>query len=145
MVCDHCDQVFSSSEVMSPFLQGLDDSEEFSIIDVIFSFCRRESGRMIGTRMENSVRIFLHKYSSRGCEGGVCHDKERFGHVRHFDHWGGEECLFEFYECIVLFLPPLEGYSFLSQVMEWSSKCGEVGDELSVEITEPYEGSDCFD
>ena len=145
MVCDHHDWMFSSCEVMLPFLQGLDDSEEFSIIDVIVLFCGGEGGRMVGTRMEISIRVLLYKYTSRGCKGGVHHDKERFGCVGHFDYWGREECFFESYECVVLFLPPLEGYSFLSQVVEWPSKCGEVGDELSVEITEPYEGSDCLD
>ena len=29
--------------------------------------------------------------------------------------------------------------------MEWSGKCGEVGNELLIEVTESYEGSDCLD
>ena len=106
MVRDHHDWMFSSCEVMLPFLQGLDDSEEFSIIDVIVLFCGGEGGRMVGTRMEISIRVLLYKYTSRGCKGGIHHDKERFGCVRHFDYWGREECFFESYECVVLFLPP---------------------------------------
>ena len=114
MVCDHRYQVFSSSEVMLPFLQSSDDSEKLSIIDIIISFCEGEGGRMIGTRMEVSIGVFLHEYSPRGGEGGVGHDKEGFGSVQHFDYWSGQEHLFEFDESVVLFFPPVEGHSFLS-------------------------------
>ena len=42
MIHDHCDRVFSSCEVMSPFFQGLNDSKELSIVDVIVFFCGGE-------------------------------------------------------------------------------------------------------
>ena len=58
MICYHYHQVFSSGEVVAPLLQGLDDHKEFSIIDVIVSFCRREGGKVICTGMEISIRIF---------------------------------------------------------------------------------------
>ena len=89
MVCDHHYRVFSSSEGMLPFLQSLDDSEKLSIIDIVISFCGGEGGRMIGTRMEVSIGVFLHEYSPRGSEGGISHDKEGFGGVRHFNYQGG--------------------------------------------------------
>ena len=73
---------------MLPFLQGLDYSEEFPIVDVVVSFGRREHGGMVGTGMEISIGIFLHEYSSSGGERGIGHDKEGFGSVRHLDYWG---------------------------------------------------------
>ena len=87
----------------------------------------------------------MHEHSSRGGEGGVSHDEEGFGSVWHLDYWGGEECFLEFDEHIILFLSPQEGGSLLCQVMEWSSECREVQDELLVKVTESNEGSDCFD
>ena len=39
----------------------------------------------------------------------------------------------------------MESYSLFCQVVEGLGKCREVGDELSVEITESDEGSDHFD
>ena len=51
----------------------------------------------------------------------------------------------EFNKSIILFFSPVKGDSFLCQIMEWSSKCREVRDELSIEVTESDEGSDCFD
>ena len=43
---------------------------------------------MIGAGMEIPVRVLLHKYSSRGGEGGVGYDKEGFGGVWHLDYRG---------------------------------------------------------
>ena len=54
--CDH--QMFSSGEIVAPFLQGLGDSEEFPIIDIVILFCRGKGGRMIGTGMEIPVGVF---------------------------------------------------------------------------------------
>ena len=42
----------SPSEVMLPFLQCVEDSKEFPIIDVIVSFSRREHLRVISTRVQ---------------------------------------------------------------------------------------------
>ena len=60
MICDYDHWMFGSHEVMMPFLQGLDDSKEFPIVDIVISFCRGEGGRMIGTGMEISIGILLH-------------------------------------------------------------------------------------
>ena len=100
MIRDYDHQMFGSSEIMMPFLQGLDDREEFPIIDVIISFCRGEGGRMTGTRMEVSIGVLLHRYSSGSSEGSISHDKEWVGGVQHFDYRGGKECFLEFDECV---------------------------------------------
>ena len=114
MIRYHGYRVFCASEVMAPFFQGLDDCKEFSIIDIVVSFSRREGGRTISTRVEVSVKVLLHEYSSRGSERGISHDKEQFGSVRHSDHWCRQEHFFELDEHIVLFLSPIEKYPLLS-------------------------------
>ena len=73
---------------------------------------------MVGTGMEVSVGVFLHQHTSRSCEGGISHDEERLGSVRHLDHWGGQESLFELDEGIVLVLSPVKIYPLL--VRSWS-------------------------
>ena len=78
--------VFSASEVVAPLLQGLDDSEKFSIIYVIVSFGGREGGRVISARMKVSIRVLLHEYPSGGGERGVGHNEEQLGCIWHFDH-----------------------------------------------------------
>ena len=109
MVCNYRHWVFGSGEIVSPLLQSLDDSEELPIVDVVILFGRGEGGRMIGTRMEVSVGVLLHEYSPGGGEGGIRHDKEGFGGVRHLDHGGRQEHFLEFNECVILLLSPLEG------------------------------------
>ena len=99
---------------------------------------------MVGTGMEISMRIFLHEYLSQGGEGGIHHDKERFGSIRHFDHRSGKEHLFEFDECPVLLFSPVEGDPFLGQIVDRLGKGREAGDKLLVEVAKSNEGSDCF-
>ena len=144
VVCDYNHQVFSSGEVVLPFLQSLNNSKEFSIIDVVVLFHQGEGGGMISAGVEIPIRVFLHQHSPRGSEGSVCHDEEGFGSIRHLDYWGREECFFEFDKCIVLFLSPPEGNPFFGQVVKWLGECGEVRDELSVKVAESDEGSNCF-
>ena len=42
---------------MAPFFQGLDDGEEFPVVNVIVSFFQGEGGRMIGTGVEIPIGI----------------------------------------------------------------------------------------
>ena len=87
VVCNYCYRMFHTSEVVTPFLQGLDDSKELSIVDGIVLFGRRKGGRMVSTGVKVSVGVFLHEYPSGGSEGGVSHNKEWLGCIQHFDHW----------------------------------------------------------
>ena len=87
MICYYGYRVFHACEVVAPLFQGLDDSEEFPVVDVVVSFSRREGGRMVSTRVKVPVRILLHEYPSGGSEGGISHDKEQFGSIWHFDYW----------------------------------------------------------
>ena len=145
MISDYHYWVFGSGKVVPPLLQGLDPGEEFPIINVIVSFSGRESGRVISAGMEISIGVLLHEYPSRGGKGGICHDKEGFGGIWHFDHWGRQDHFFKLDKGVILFFSPVEGYPFFCQVVEWSGQHGEVRDEFSIEVTESNEGSDCFD
>ena len=55
MVGDDDYWVLCPSEVVGPFFQGLDDSEEFSVIDVIVLLDWREHSRVICTGVEIPV------------------------------------------------------------------------------------------
>jgi hypothetical protein len=50
----------SPKEVVSPFLQGVDDSEQFMVIDVIVSFHGTQHFRQIGARTQVPVGVLLH-------------------------------------------------------------------------------------
>jgi hypothetical protein len=49
MVGDDSYRKASSLKVVFPFLQGMDDSQEFLVIDIIVSFSRREGFQQIHT------------------------------------------------------------------------------------------------
>ena len=55
VISEHLHQKERSMEVMSPGFQGADDSEEFSVVDIIVSFCRGEQLREVGTWVPFSV------------------------------------------------------------------------------------------
>ena len=78
-------------EVMVPVVQGMDDSEQFLIIDIIVSFSRGKCLRKVCTGMEVSVIILLHEDSSAGKERGVCHDNEGVAHIREAEYRGSLE------------------------------------------------------
>ena len=48
-----------SVEVVLPTLQGMDDGKEFSVIDVIVSFCQGERLGEVGTGVPFAVRVSL--------------------------------------------------------------------------------------
>ena len=78
--------MFHTREVVTPLLQGLDDSEEFSVVDVIVSFGGGESGRVVSAWVKVSVGVLLHEYSPGGSKGSISHDEKWLGSVQHLDH-----------------------------------------------------------
>ena len=48
-------------EVMSPGFEGTDDSQEFSVVNIIVPFCWGEGLREVGTGMPFAIRVSLEK------------------------------------------------------------------------------------
>ena len=48
-------------EVMSPGFEGTDDSQGFSVVNIIVSFCREEGLREVGTGMPFAIQVSLEK------------------------------------------------------------------------------------
>ena len=78
MIGEESDWMGRALEVMTPMVQGMKNSEEFMIVDVVILFCRGEHLREIRTRMKIPIIIFLHEDSSTGKERSVGHDDEGF-------------------------------------------------------------------
>ena len=53
-------------EVMAPMIQSMDNSKEFTIIDIVISFSCSERLREICTGMKITVVILLHQYPPTG-------------------------------------------------------------------------------
>ena len=77
MVSEEDYQVAHALEIMSPMIQGVDNSKEFLVIDIIVPLCRGEHLRKICTGMKVSITIFLHENSSTSQERSIGHNDER--------------------------------------------------------------------
>src|SRR6267154_311183 len=76
MVSEDNDRVWVPFEVMAPSFQGSDNGKEFSIIDLIVSFCGVKGLGEVSTGMIRSVFISLKKDCSRGGKRGICSKSE---------------------------------------------------------------------
>jgi hypothetical protein len=86
MVREDCDNMGGAQEVMPPFLQGMDDSEQLAVIDVIVPFCGTQRFGQICTRMQVPIGVPLHQHGPSRSERGIGHDKERGGDIGHGKH-----------------------------------------------------------
>ena len=98
MVGDNGDRVGSAGEILAPLRQRMYDRKEFSVIDIVVSFGGRKGFREVGARVEISVEVFLHEYTSGCGEGGVGHDKEGFVMIREREYWLFQERFLYFCE-----------------------------------------------
>ena len=82
-------------KVVSPGLQGMDDGKEFSVIDVIVSFCQGERFGEVGTGVPLAVPVGLQKDGAGSILGGVGGDGEGCGEVQEVKDWFQQEQGFE--------------------------------------------------
>ena len=76
MVGEDGDGMRSSLQVLFPFDEGEDDSEELPIIYVVVSFCGGESFGEVSAGVKVSSCIRLHQDCTSCEEGGVGHEGE---------------------------------------------------------------------
>ena len=69
-------------KIVAPRLQGTNDSEEFTVIDVVISFGGGEGLGEVGTGVPISVGISLEKDGARCIFGGVGGDSKGSGEIR---------------------------------------------------------------
>ena len=84
-------QVTCALEVVMSMIQGMDNSEEFLIIDIIVLFCQGEHLREICTGMKITVVILLHEYPPTGQERGIGHDNEGMSDIGKMEYRSGLE------------------------------------------------------
>ena len=98
MISEDLDREGGSGEVLSPCLKGMEDGEEFSVIDVVVPFGGGEGLREVGAWVPLAVWIGLEEYGSRGKLGGIGgYGKGGIG-VQELEHRLGEEKLFQLVE-----------------------------------------------
>ena len=66
----------SSLEVMTPMVKGVDNGEQFVIINIVIAFGRGEGLREISTGVKIPITIPLHEHPSTSEERCIGHDDE---------------------------------------------------------------------
>ena len=78
-------------EVVSPRLQGMDDSEEFAVVDVIISFCRGERLGEVGAWVPVPIGIGLEKDGTRCVFRSIGSNGKGGGKIRKMEDRFGQE------------------------------------------------------
>ena len=95
MISEDLDREGRPGEVLSPCLKGVEDGEEFSVIDVVVLFGGGERLREVGAWVPLTIWISLEEYGSRGELRGIGgYGKGGIG-VRELEHRLGEEKSFQ--------------------------------------------------
>ena len=131
-------------EIVVPGLQGANNSEKFSVINIVITFGGGEGLREVRAGVPVAVGVSLKEDGTRRMFGGVCGDGEGGREVREVKDGFGEEEAFEGVKGGLARRGPVPGEVLLSKVEEGASNVGVVGDESSVEIGEPEERANIF-
>ena len=131
-------------EVVAPGLQGANDCEEFSVVDVVVALGGGEGLGEVRARVPVAVGIGLEENSTRCMFRCVRSNGERGSEVREVEDGFGEEEAFEGVEGGLTSRGPIPGEVFLGEVEEGAGNIGVVRDETSVEIGEAEERVNVF-
>ena len=82
MICEDLDGEVGAMEVVPPRLQGVDDCEELSVVNVVVLFCWDEQLGEVEAGMPIAIGVSLEEDGARGILGGVSGDSKGFGEVR---------------------------------------------------------------
>ena len=85
-------------KIVVPGVKTMDDSKEFSVVDVIVSFSGGERLGEVGAGVTVPISISFQKDSSRGVLGGICSDGKGVREIWGMENWLGEEELLETFE-----------------------------------------------
>ena len=81
MVGEDLDREKGSMKVVLPGFQGMNNTKEFSVVDVVVSFCRGERLGEVGAGVPVAVQVGLEKDGTRSILGSVSGDSEGCGKV----------------------------------------------------------------
>ena len=108
-------------KVMAPGFQGLYNSKEFPVKNIIVLLCRGEQLREIGTGVPVPVRIGLKKNTSRGEFGSICGNGKQTRYIWKLEYGFEEEGFSKMIEGIGARISPVPGLIFLCKINKRTS------------------------
>ena len=145
MVCEDLYRERGPVEVVSPRLQGTDDSKDFSIVDVIVSFCQGERLGDVGAGVPFTIQVSLEEDGAKGILAGIGGNGKGCSKVREAKDWFGQEQGFEGVKSVLASGGPVPRQVLFGEVNEGLGDIGVIRGKVSVEVGKPEEGSDVFD
>src|SRR5882724_11037572 len=137
--------VGTTFEVMPPFTKSFDDSEKFTIIDIVISFGFNERLGHEGDGMPKTIRTVLRKDGATSIFRGVAFKAEGGGEIGLDQDGSSEKTLFQPIKGVLFRFSPLPRGSFLGEVVKRASKAGVVTNELTIETCKTKECMDVFE
>ena len=142
---DNGDQMRGTLDILLPFFQGEDDSQEFAIVNVIVSFSQDKSLREIGTGVGITIEVILEEDSTCCKERDVGHNGEGTSYIRDDKGRARGKGSAKHVKGFLLEGCPSPGLVLLGEEIKGGNNIGGVGYELVVEIGEAEERTNAFD
>ena len=136
MVGDDGDRMGGSLDILFPFFQCKDHSEEFTIIDVVVSFGRNKCLGEKGTRVGITIKIVLKENSSSSKEGSIGHDGKRASNIWDAKDRSRGKGSVKGVESPLLEWGPIPRLVFSSEKVEGRDNVREIWDKFGIEICE---------
>ena len=116
VVSKDLDGEWGSMEVVSPRLQGTDDCEELSVVDVVIAFSWDERLREVRARVPVAIRISLEEDGARGVLGDVGGNGEGLDEVGEVEDGARQEELLQLVEGLLTIGGPIPAIVFLGEI-----------------------------
>ena len=144
MVCIHDDLIFASLQVMSPFLEGGNDGEEFFVVDFVIDFGFVEFSGVECYWVHFFVN-YLGEDTAKGIIAGVCFDHSLVFWCEMTKDWS---CCKERFECgkgLLLFGSPVKvlGAAF-ELVGNWLTDCRKILDKPTIKVGKAHKDLNIF-
>jgi hypothetical protein len=140
MIGEHDNRVWVPFKIMTPLCERTDDSEQFSVEDLVISFSRVQGLGQVTAWMILSIIIGLKKYRSSSHERGVSCNCELTSRIRITKYRLTEETIFQSQERFVTRVSPQELGVFLCEIYQRTCEVRVVRDKVPIEVAEPQKG-----
>ena len=131
-------------EVVVPRFQGVNNSEEFAVVDVVVALSGGERLREVGARVSVAVRVSLEEDSTGCILECISGNGERGGEIREVEDRFQEEKTLKGVKRGLAGRRPVPREVFLGEVKERAGDVGVIRDEASIEIGEAQEKANIF-
>lgn len=136
MIGNNVDGLGRLFEIVAPGSEGLVDSEQLLVVDIVVEFRTGERSGVKGERMDFVIRD-LEKDSRESVVRGIRFDNEQGSRFPLRQRGSRSEHPFQGVKGFLILRSPLPRGILPSELSKWKDDVGVVGDETAVELANP--------